>query len=133
MQAQKEAFDERGVRVVVVSFAQPDRLAGYQAQHQWPFVVLADPERKAYQAFGLRQLSWLRVFSPATLKLYWSLLRKGRKLRSYGQDDYYQGGGDFVLDREGNLLFSHPSRDPSDRPSAKCLLEAVERSKTSAR
>lgn len=132
MQAQKEAFDERGARVVVVSFAQPERLACYQEQHRWPFVVLADPDRVAYQAFGLKRLSWLRVFSAATLKLYWSLLRKGRKFHNYGQDDYYQGGGDFVLDREGNVLFSHPSRDPSDRPSAKCLLEAMERSKTSA-
>lgn len=132
MQSRKEAFEKRGVRVIVVSFARPERLAFYQEQRRWPFVVLADPDRRAYQAFGLKRLSWLQVFSPATIKLYWSLLRKGRKVRNYGQDDYYQGGGDFLLDRDGKVLFSHPSRDPSDRPSANRLLEAIDEIATSA-
>jgi len=125
LQSKKEAFDKEGVSIFVVSFAQPERLAGYEHEHRWPFVVLADPDRSAYQAFGLKRLSWFRVFSPATIKLYFDLLRKGRKSRSYGQDDYYQGGGDFILDREGKVLFSHPSDDPADRPLVSHLLEAV--------
>lgn len=132
MQSSRAAFEKKGVSVIVVSFAQPDRLAFYQREHRWPFVILADPDRKAYRAFGLKRLSWLRVFSPATIKLYWSLLRKGRKFRNYGQDDYYQGGGDFLLDRQGNVLFARPSRDPSDRPSVDCLLAAIEEIATSA-
>lgn len=127
MQSKKDAFDQQGVTVIVVSFAQPERLVGYQEKHRWPFVVLADPDRSAYQAFGLKRLSWFRVFSPATIKLYFDLLRKGRKVRSYGKDDYYQGGGDFILDREGKVLFSYPSDDPADRPSVSRLLEEVER------
>ena len=131
MQAKKDVFDKQGVTVIVVSFAEPDRLVGYQQQHQWPFVVLADPDRSAYQAFGLKRLSWFRVFSPATIRLYFELLWKGRKARSYGKDDYYQGGGDFILDRDGKVLFSYPSDDPADRPSVNRILEVIEGIKSS--
>ncbi|MFQ5929904.1 MAG: SelL-related redox protein [Acidobacteriota bacterium] len=125
VQSEKRKLEERGVAVVVVSFAEPGRLAIYQQHHQWPFVLLADPDRTAYHYFSLKRLPWFRVFSPSTLRLYFRLLRKGRKIQNYGKDDYYQAGGDFLLDREGTLVFVHRSRDPSDRPSIKRLLEEI--------
>jgi peroxiredoxin len=123
----KDEFDRRGVAIVVISFAEPERLAPYQEHHHWPFVMLADPKRIAYQAFALKRLSWFRVFSPSTLWLYLRLLREGKKLQSYGKDDYCQAGGDFLIDREGNILFAHRSQDPADRPSIEKLLEAIDR------
>jgi peroxiredoxin len=122
----KGEFDRRGVAIAVVSFAESAKLSHYQKQHRWPFIIFADPNRVAYGAFALRRLSWLRVFSPATLKLYWKLLREGMKREYYGKDDIYQSGGDFLLDREGNLLFAHRSQDPADRPAAAKLLEAID-------
>ena len=127
MKSLKDEFDRRGVAIVVISFVEPERLAPYQEHHHWPFVMLADPKRIAYQAFALKRLSWFRVFSPSTLWLYLRLLREGKKLQSYGKDDYYQAGGDFLVDREGNILFAHRSQDPADRPSIEKLLEAIDR------
>lgn len=126
MQSLKGEFARRGVAIAVVSFAEPATLIHYQEQHRWPFTILADPDRVAYGAFALRRLSWLRVFSPATLKLYWKLLREGMKREDYGKDDIYQSGGDFLLDREANLLFAHRSQDPADRPAGAKLLEAID-------
>ena len=111
---------------MVVSFAQPARLTDYQAHHKWPFLILADPERLAYRAFELKGLSWLSMFSPSTLALYFKLLREGKRIQRYGDDDYSQGGGDFILDREGNILFAHRSRNPADRPAVKMLLQAID-------
>lgn len=127
MKATRDQFEARRVSIVVVSFAEPERLVRYGAQHQWPFVMLADPKRIAYDAFALKRFSWFQVFSPATVKLYWRLRREGKKREDYGKDDIYQGGGDFLLDRDGNLLFAHRSRDPADRPAAKNLLEIIDR------
>jgi peroxiredoxin len=127
VQSVKSEFDLRGVAIIVVSFAEPERLAPYQEHHHWPFVVLADPKRIAYQAFALKRLSWFRVFSPSTLRLYFRLLREGKKFQNYGKDDYYQAGGDFLIDHEGNILFAHRSRDPADRPPIEKLLEAIDR------
>ena len=126
MREQHAEFDRRGVVIAVISFAEPAKLAGYQEHHQWPFMMLADPERRAYQAFALRRLSWFQVFSPAALKLYWKLLRGGMKPEHYEGDDIYQSGGDFLIDGNGNILFAHRSQDPADRPSAAKLLQAID-------
>jgi peroxiredoxin len=127
VRATRDQFEARGVSIVVISFAEPLRLAQYQEYHQWPFVILADPKRTAYNAFALNRLSWLQVFSPVTLKLYWRLLREGKQREDYGKDDIYQGGGDFLIDRDGNVFFAHRSRDPADRPPATKLLEIIDR------
>ena len=127
MRSVKSAFDRRGVAIVVISFAPPEQLLPYQKLHQWPFVILADPKRIAYQAFGLKRLSLLRVFSPSTLRLYVRLLREGKRFQNYGKEDYYQAGGDFLVDRAGNILFAHRSQDPADRPDLGKLLEAFDR------
>lgn len=126
MKSLKNEFDRRGVAVAVVSFAEPAKLVPYQEHHQWPFTILADPQRVAYRQFALKRLSWFRVFSPATLRLYWKLLREGMKREDYGKDDIYQSGGDFLLDRDGNILFAHRSQNPSDRPSASRLLQVID-------
>ena len=132
MNAFKNEFDRRNVKIVVVSFAEPAMLARYQEHHHWRFPILADPERAAYRAFGLERLAWHRVFSLATLKLYLKLIRKGLVRDDYGDSDVYQAGGDFLLDRCGTIYFAHRSQDPADRPSVSMLLKAIDKSLASA-
>lgn len=132
MRSLKADFDRRGVAIVVISFAEPGRLVHYQEYHNWPFVLLADPERAAYKSFNLKRLSWFRVFSLSTLRLYFKLLREGKKIQDYGSDDYYQAGGDFLLDCNGTILLAHRSKDPSDRPPAFRLLKEIDRIKNNA-
>ena len=103
-------------------------LVRYQEHHQWSFPIYADPERTAYHVFGLERLSWQRVFSLATLKLYLKLFRKGLKRQDYGESDIYQAGGDFLIDPNGKILFAHRSEEPADRPSVSTLLKVIDRS-----
>jgi peroxiredoxin len=124
----KAEFDRRRVRIAIVSFSEPAQLMRYQADHQWKFPILADTERSAYRAFGLQRLSWHRVFSLATLKFYLKSFRKGLVRQDYGENDVYQGGGDFLIDRNGTILFAHRSHDPADRPSVSTLLKAIDKS-----
>ena len=58
--------------------------------------------------------------------LYVRLLREGKKSQNYGKDDYYQAGGDFLVNREGHVLFAHRSRDPADRPALEKLFEGID-------
>jgi len=126
VQSFKSEFERRKAAVLVVSFAEPEVLVRYQNDHQWPFKLLADPERRAYRSFNLRRLSLREIFSPATLKLYWQLWRRAYKSQRYAKQDVYQAGGDFILDRVGNILFAHRSQQPADRPSAADLLAAID-------
>jgi hypothetical protein len=123
----KAEFDRRGVSIVVVSFAEPAKLQRYQESHNWPFVILADPNRIAYQAFALKRLSWFSVFSLSTLWTYSKLLYKGQKRRYHGKDDIYQSGGDFLIDREGSILFARRGHNPADRPLPETLLKTIDR------
>lgn len=127
MTSSKAEFARRGISIVVISFAEPAKLIRYQEYHQWPFVVLADPDRIAYEAFTLKRLSLFHVFSLATLRLYFRLLREGKRAQNYGRDDYYQGGGDFLIDRDGNILLAHRSKDPADRSTTAELLQEIDR------
>ena len=115
-----------------MSFSEPATLVHYQEHHQWRFPILADPERTAYRAFELERLSWHRVFSLATLKLYLKLFRKGLVRQDYGESDVYQAGGDFLIDRNGTILFAHRSDEPADRPSVSILLKAIDRNLNAA-
>jgi hypothetical protein len=45
----------------------------------------------------------------------------------YKGDDIYQSGGDFLLDREGNILLAHRSQNPADRPASAQLLMVIDR------
>ena len=127
----KAEFARRRVVIAVVSFAEPAVLFDYQQRHQWPFLIFADPKRAAYGKFALKRLSWFHVFSPATLKLYLKLFRLGLAREDYGKADIYQAGGDFLLDRAGNILYAHRSQDPADRPSAERLLREIDRTGSS--
>ena len=127
MHSFKAEFDRRGVVIAAVSFAEPAVLSAYQKRHQWPFLMLADRKRAAYGKFALKRLSWFHVFSPATLKFYLKLFRLGLAREDYGKEDVYQAGGDFLLDRAGNILYAHRSQNPADRPSAERLLREVDR------
>jgi hypothetical protein len=49
------------------------------------------------------------------------------KPEHYEGDDIYQSGGDFLIDRNGNILFAHRSQDPADRPAVAQLLQALDR------
>ena len=129
MQSALKEFEEHGVSIVVISFADPERLSHYQGVHAWPFTLLADPQREAYSHFGFKLLTWDRVFSWATVKVYAHLLWRGRKIERYGRDDYFQSGGDLLIDREGRLYFAHHSRGPADRPEVGQLLEEVRKAR----
>jgi hypothetical protein len=125
--AAKSEFDRRSVAVLVISFAEPKVLAPYQKKRRWPFELFADPEREAYRAFGLKRFSRFQVFSAPTLVRYFQLLRRGMKRVPYGGDDILQSGGDFLIDRSGNILFGHRSRNPADRPAPEFLLREIDR------
>lgn len=127
MQSHKEEFERRGVVIAVISFAPPEKLVLYQHHRNWPFLMLSDAERAAYGYFELGKLSWLQLFGAASIKLYARLILMGRRFQSYGKDDYRQGGGDFILDRQGTILYAHRSENPADRPPPEVLIKAIDR------
>ena len=124
MRGEYAAIKGLGAEVLVVSFEPAERLPGYRARHGWPFPVVSDPERTAYQAFGLSSAGWARLLGPRVVLRYAALMLRGFRPGLSGAD-VHQLGGDFVLDERRRLLYAHRSVDPADRPPVSALLNAL--------
>jgi peroxiredoxin len=110
--------------VVVIAFAAPEYVAGYQRQRLGPVTVLVDSSRAAYLAYGLGRGSLRTVWGPKIWWAYAKLIRHGRRFER-PTEDTLQLGGDFVVGRDGRLVYVFRSKDPDDRPAVDDLLVAV--------
>lgn len=113
-------------RVVAISFAPPERVAFFLSDTQLSFPVLSDATLEGYRTFGLTRASWLSLLRPDVIWRYTkAMFRVGLPTKPAKGDDLMQLGGDFAIDAEGIVRFAHRSTEPTDRPSAAKLLEAM--------
>lgn len=117
-----------GAEVVAVSFAPPRLVKNYVEKYPLPFPVVSDPERAAYRALALDRTTWREILRPRVLGRYLRFLFQGwMPQMGNREEDVLQLGGDFVLDAARKLVYAYRSAEPTDRPSAAELLEAVRR------
>jgi hypothetical protein len=117
-------LEVRDTRAALISFGTTDLARKWIAETKASFQFLLDPERKAYQAFGLDH-SLSRSWSPKVWIEYARLMARGRKWRGI-QGDSGQMGGDFIVDRDGILRMAYRSNDPTDRPTVSYLLKRLD-------
>ena len=120
-------FRERGARIAVVGQGPAEGMAEFCESHHVSdaFVCLADPERAAYDAFGLTRRGDLGdVMGPKILAAGIKALRFGVSLPGKGQD-MRQLGGAFVIDREGGIRFAQRAATAADRATVDSLLSAL--------
>jgi peroxiredoxin len=117
-----------GGEVLVVTMASPLQLADFTRELGLPFLIVADADRKGYEAFTLGRTN-LRSF--ARVGVIWHFLRLilhgWLPKKPTANSDIWQLGGDFVLDRQARLVFAHPSQDAADRPTPPALLAELRR------
>jgi hypothetical protein len=102
----------------VAAFAPPESLAGYQHRQRLDrLLVLSDPNRLAYRAFGFGRGTVLRVWlDPRVWLRYLQLVLRGRRPEA-AREDTLQLGGDVLIDANGRIGWIYRSRGPEDRPS----------------
>lgn len=121
-----EHRDELRLRVVVVAFAAPESLAGYQRRLGLDGVlVLSDPDRLTYHAFGLGRGSVVRVWlHPRVWARYMQLMRQGRRPEP-AREDTLQLGGDALIGADGRIAWIYRSQGPEDRPTLAQVRQAA--------
>ncbi|XP_056152406.1 uncharacterized protein LOC130126800 [Lampris incognitus] len=126
LEANQRALDARSLRVVVVSFGCQEGAQHWLQETGCRYDMLLDPHRKLYSTLGLGS-SLKKVLNFNNMLLYGEYLLANmefpRGLPTI-QDDMFQLGGDFIVDEQGRLLFSHRCQSPIDRPSLKDILAA---------
>jgi hypothetical protein len=121
-------FQALGVGVVAVSMGRPEAVARYLAERPLPFPVLADPEKRAYAAFGLGRTTWGRMIRPGTAWRFVKAVLRGGRIRGVADgEDPLQTGGDFLIGPDRRLAWCHTSPDPTARPTADRLLAEAAR------
>jgi hypothetical protein len=121
-------FRELGVGVVAIAMSRPEGVARYLAERPLPFLLLADPERRAYAAFGLGRTTWARIARPGVVWRYAKFVLRGSKLRRVPEgEDPLQTGGDLLVGPDRRLAWAYTSPDPTDRPAVDLLLAEASR------
>src|SRR5262249_31581021 len=126
-----EEIRRLGGDVLVVSFAPPAQLTAYLVAGAFPFPIVTDPTRHAYQAFGLERTSWSAMLAVRSVLRYLRLILQGWLPRRPREgEDVMQLGGDFVLDATGRVVHAHRSAEPTDRPPVRDLIDALRQAAT---
>ncbi|HEY3701992.1 MAG TPA: AhpC/TSA family protein [Acidimicrobiales bacterium] len=121
----RDHFDELGdAAVALVTFTRQRNLRGYRRRLDLPYPVLADEDRHCYRGYGLGRAPVWRAYGLSTLRRYAELVRQGHR-PGRPTEDTLQLGGDFVVGRDGRLVYAFRSQSPDERPAVDELVEAV--------
>ena len=127
MQKNFNKLEKFGVQAIVISFSSRWLFEAFAKDYAHPnFIFLRDPDLKAYKAFGLKKAKLSEMLNPGVALKYFSLILKGEKIKKTSED-VYQLGGNFILDPDGSVIYSHPSKHPNDRPSIQELIEVFKK------
>lgn len=116
------------VSIAVITFSPAQLVSAYVETYEPGFPVLTDPERGTYEAYGLERGRALRVWGWKAALEYLEIIwrRRGQTLGlARPVEDTLQLGGDFVVDRDGRLIFGYWSEGPDDRPSIEDLISRI--------
>lgn len=117
-------FTALNVNIATISFVGEPYASHWLQETASPFPLLLADEADVYRRYGLARSVW-KSWGPKVLWYYGRAILQGKP--RYGRrGDPNQLGGDFLV-ADGRILYAHPSKNPTDRPSVKQLLAAVGR------
>jgi peroxiredoxin len=128
LRQKKQYFDRAGAQVVLVGMGTTEESAAFEMKFDIPFPLISDPNRKLYQAFGLKMISALELFSPSVALKGVLAITKGHTV-GIPVGDVRQLPGVFIINTDGRIVYSHFAGDPSDHPDPDTILEALKDTK----
>jgi peroxiredoxin len=125
--AGKEGIEKAGLGMAVIMQGTPEATAEFSRHFAPGLPALADPERKAYQAFGLERGNLFQTVVNARI---WKAIRRARR-KGYlveqppaGQDAM-QMSGTFIISREGRIELPYYYDHIADHPPLELLLDGA--------
>ena len=124
-------FQDAGGEVLVVTMGTAAQAAAFRKRHDLPFRCLADPDRKAYQAYEVERGSLMQVAGPAV----WSAGAKAFFKHGVGipQQDTKQLQGAFIIDTLGVIRYRHSPAHAAQNPTNEELLAVLREIKGEAK
>ena len=124
MRREKDAFDRLGAAVVLVGLGLVEQTAAFKKRFDVPFPMIADPEKRLFEAFRLKQASAGALLSAKMVFRGVTAMAKGHGI-GVPKGDVRQLPGVFIIDTDGRILFSHHASGPADHPAPDVLLDVL--------
>jgi peroxiredoxin len=125
--AGRERIEQAGLSIAVIMQGTPESTAVFARQFAPGLECLADPERKAYEAYGLERGNLFQTFLNPKV---WAAISKSRK-KGYkvetppaGQDAM-QMSGTFIISKQGRIELPYYYDNIADHPPLDLLLSGV--------
>lgn len=121
-------FKEKNLGLVIVTQGTPEEAKAFCSERAPGVTCLADPERKAYQAYGLERANIWQSFLSLNV---WRSNRRLKQERGWNTDlppkgqDALQMAGTFVIAPDGRIRLPYYYDDIADHPSVDLLLHGV--------
>lgn len=131
------AFEEVGAQVVAITQGEPERTAEVAERRGYLFPVLCDPERRAYEAYGLLEGTPAQIlhdfaWKPGDRETGEKMVNSRRGTERALVDSPWQLPGEFVVSTKGRLVLTHRYQYCEDFPPKTVMLGAIESAKRSS-
>ena len=125
--AGQASIQSAGLGMAVITQGTPETAAVFAAQYAPGLLVLADPQRKAYHAFGLERGDMFQTFiNPRVWKAISNARKKGYKVEMPPEgQDAMQMSGTFIISRDGHIALPYYYDHIADHPPLDLLLKGV--------
>lgn len=123
----RDRIEKAGLNIAVVTQGTPETTAAFVQEYAPGLYALADPERKAYEAYGLEHGNLFQIFLNPRI---WSAVSQARKKGFHlepppeGQDAR-QMSGTFIISPEGLIELPYYYDHIADHPPLDLLLSGV--------
>jgi peroxiredoxin len=123
----RQRIEEAGLGIAVIMQGTPAETAVFARQYAPGLMCLADPERKAYQAYGLERGNLFQTFLNPKV---WSAVSRSSK-KGYAVEapppgqDAMQMSGTFIISKEGRIELPYYYDHIADHPPLDLLLSGV--------
>lgn len=125
--AGRERIKQAGLNIAVIMQGTAGTTAVFARQFAPGLVCLSDPERKAYEAYGLERGNLFQTFLNPKV---WAAISKSRK-KGYGVEpppagqDAMQMSGTFIISKQGRIELPYYYDHIADHPPLDLLLTGV--------
>lgn len=123
----RERIEQAGLSVAVINQGTPAATSLFAKEFAPGLLMLCDPQRKAYEAYGLERGNLFQTFLNPKV---WSAISRARK-KGYqvepppaGQDAM-QMSGTFIISKNGQILLPYYYDHIADHPPLELLLSGV--------
>lgn len=125
------AFEEAGAQIVAICQSEPERAGVVARRRGYPFPLLCDPDRRAYEVYGLAEGTAAQIlhdfaWEPGDRATGEKMVTSRRDTDRALVDNPWQLPGEFVVTPSGHLTLTHRYQFCEDFPPKTVILGAIQ-------